>query len=205
MVNEISNTELKIINAAITVFVKKGYDGARMQEIADEADINKSLLHYYFRSKDKLFERVFTNVFSEVIVSISQIVENASTTEELLVPFVSNYIKLLKTKPYLPNFVLHEINRKPSVMVDLIKRVGVNKSHLIELLSKEGNRTDIRDFNPIHIIVNVLAMSVFPFVAAPIIKGFIFYGDESAFEHFVDEREEHIINFVKSAIFKNPD
>jgi len=138
-------------------------------------------------------------------VSISQIVENASTTEELLVPFVSNYIKLLKTKPYLPNFVLHEINRKPSVMVDLIKRVGVNKSHLIELLSKEGNRTDIRDFNPIHIIVNVLAMSVFPFVAAPIIKGFIFDGDESAFEHFVDEREEHIINFVKSAIFKNPD
>jgi len=205
MVNEISNTEEKIVKAAIVVFVKKGYDGTRMQEIADEASINKSLLHYYFRSKEKLFEKVFANVFSEVIKSITQVIEASSTIEELLESFVSTYINLLKTKPYLPNFVLHEINRKPSVMVDMINSKGENKIRLIKLLSQEGERNDIREFDPIQIIVDVLGMSIFPFIAAPIIKGFIFEGDEDTFNNFIKERAKHIINFVKSAIFINSD
>ena len=53
------STEEKILNAAKKVFLTKGMDGARMQDIADEAGINKALLHYYFRSKDKLFEQIF--------------------------------------------------------------------------------------------------------------------------------------------------
>ena len=58
MVNKI-NTESRILEAAKEVFIAKGFDGARMQEIADTAEINKALLHYYFRNKDKLFEAVF--------------------------------------------------------------------------------------------------------------------------------------------------
>ena len=203
MVKEKENTEQRIVEAAKEVFILKGYDGARMQEIADYAKINKALLHYYYRSKDKLFERVFYEVFSEAFFSVAQVLEDANTLEELIEFFVSHYVAMLKRQPYLPNFILHELNRNPSMVVDLIKSSGMNKTRLIQLYVRESERDDIRTFNPIHIIVNVLALSIFPFVASPIIKGFIFDGNEGEFDNFIDERTEHIISFIHAAVFKN--
>lgn len=203
MVNKKENTEQKIVESAKEVFILKGYDGARMQEIADGATINKALLHYYFRSKDKLFERVFHEVFSEAFFSIAKVLEDADTLKELIESFVSYYVAMLKRHPYLPNFILHELNRNPSMVVDLMHNSEMNKSRLIKLFVRESERNDIRTFNPIHIIVNVLALSIFPFVASPIIKGFIFDGNEDEFENFIDERTEHIISFIHAAVFKN--
>lgn len=203
MVNKKTNTEQRIVEAAKEVFILKGYDGARMQEIADAATINKALLHYYFRSKDKLFKRVFHEVFSGAFSSIAEVLESVNTIEELVESFVTYYITMLKSKPYLPNFILHELNRNPSMVVDLMKSSGMNKSSLIQLFIRESERDDIRSFNPIHIIVNVLALSIFPFVAAPIIKGFIFDGNKDEFDNFIDERTQHITSFINAAIFKN--
>jgi AcrR family transcriptional regulator len=73
MVKE-QNTEDRIVDAAKTVFINKGKDGARMQEIANEAGINKALLHYYFRTKNKLFEKVFSLVFGDVLHVVEQAV-----------------------------------------------------------------------------------------------------------------------------------
>jgi len=73
MVKE-QNTEDRIVDAAKTVFINKGMDGARMQEIANEAGINKALLHYYFRTKNKLFEKVFSLVFGDVLHVVEQAV-----------------------------------------------------------------------------------------------------------------------------------
>ena len=58
MTSKDKNTELKILKAAKEVFIIKGFEGSRMQEIADTAGINKSLLHYYFRTKDNLFDQL---------------------------------------------------------------------------------------------------------------------------------------------------
>lgn len=63
----IENAEQKILTAARNVFIRKGFAGARMQEIADEAGINKALLHYYFRSKEKLFEVIFKESFGKLL------------------------------------------------------------------------------------------------------------------------------------------
>ncbi len=199
------NTEVKIVEAAKSVFILKGFDGARMQEIANEADINKALLHYYFRSKDKLFKRVFHDIFSQSVSGVASLVENADSFEKLISSFVEYYVKMLKARPYLPNFILHELNRNPEIVVDLIKDSGIEKDKMMQLIIQESGRTDIRELNPIHIIVNVLAMSIFPFVAAPILTGFIFDGDKEAFDSFIDERSQHISSFVKAAVFKNFD
>jgi len=201
MVNN-ENTEIKIIEAAKEVFVHKGYDGARMQEIADKAEINKALLHYYFRSKTKLFEKVFNNIFKEIVTGVAASIENSKNIEELIENFVNVYFEELKKKPYIPQFVLHEINRNPEMIVDLIKSNGVDKQKFIGVILKEGNRKDLRPFNPIQILVNVLSMTIFPFVASGIIKGFIFDGDEDAFDTFINERKSHIVEFVQAAIFK---
>jgi len=203
MVDNKENTEDKIIDAAIVIFVDKGYDGSRMQEIADKAGINKALLHYYFRSKDKLFSRVFAHVFAEIIEALAVILDNSQTMEQLITDFVNVYIDFLKKKPYVPIFVLHEMHRNPEMIVNLVKSKGVNKNALIKLLIKEGERDDIRNFNPIHIFINLMSMSIFPFVGAPLIKGFLFDGNDYLYDNFIDERKEHIVDFVKAAILKS--
>ena len=73
MIIQEADTEQLILEAAKKVFFNKGFDGARMQEIADVAGINKALLHYYFRSKDKLFEAIFFDAFQQFI---PRVVEN---------------------------------------------------------------------------------------------------------------------------------
>lgn len=205
MVSEKENTEEKIITAAINVFLRKGRDGSRMQEIADEAGINKALLHYYFRSKDKLFNKVFTNVFSQIIGSVAGVVEESKTFDELIFSFVSVYVDFLRDNPHVPIFVLHELHRDPEMIVDLVKSKGIDKDILIKLFDLTEADVEIRDFNPIHIFVNILSMSVFPFVAKPILEGFIFDGNNDDYNIFIEERKEHIVSFVKAAIIKNKD
>ena len=114
-----ATSEKLILNAAENIFIKKGMDGARMQEIADEAGINKALLHYYFRNKQQLFEAVFMNAFSLLAPQLNSILNDDSSIEEKIIKFTSNYISFMSKHPYLPSFVIQEINRNPEFIIHL--------------------------------------------------------------------------------------
>ncbi len=200
MVNRSETTEQKIIEAARTVFLRKGMEGARMQEIADEAGINKSLLHYYFRSKEKLFDKVFTDTFGSIVITINDVFENSNSLSDFLEQFVRGYTKALLEKPYIPNFVFNELSQNPERVVNHIASTNFDKSKLFEIIAAEDPK-NVNPFNPVHILVDVLGLCVFPFVAKPVISGFIFEGDENAYNDFINERAQHIIDFVKSAVF----
>ncbi|MCF8348782.1 MAG: TetR/AcrR family transcriptional regulator [Bacteroidales bacterium] len=204
MGNTNENTELKIIEAARKVFILKGMDGARMQEIADEAGINKALLHYYFRSKTKLFDRVFLELFSEVVAVINAEVEKAGTLEQLIESLVSNYIQLISEKPFVPDFVLHELNRNPEMIIEYIQHKGLDLNKVFRLFQDETLNHVTYPISPVHLIVDVLALCVFPFVAKPIIKGFMLEDDELKYKKFIAERVSHVTGFIKSALFINP-
>lgn len=200
MVKKTENTEQKIIHAAREVFIIKGMDGARMQEIANEAGINKSLLHYYFRSKDKLFERVFTDTFSSVVETINNVFLISDSLESFIENFVIAYTSVLIEKPFIPNFVLHELSRNPQRIVNHINSSNFDKAKIISLIASQ-EIDYVRPFDPVQVIVDIISLSIFPFVARPLITGFIFDDDKVAFEKFIEERSQHIIDFVKAAIF----
>ncbi len=200
MVKKTENTEEKIITAAREVFLRKGKDGARMQEIADEAGINKSLLHYYFRSKEKLFDGVFTETFRSLINLINNVFSTSNNLDSFIENLVIGYTSVLVEKPYTANFVLHELSRNPQRVVDHMSSSGFDKQRLISFVTAE-DETTVRPFNPIQIIVDIISMCVFPFVAKPIIKGFVFEDDVKEYNTFIDQRSQHIIEFVKTAIF----
>lgn len=202
MVKKIENTEERIIFAAREVFFKKGMDGARMQEIANEAGINKSLLHYYFRTKDKLFERVFADTFGGVIDAINSVFTKSNTLESFIENFVIEYTNALKKNPFLPNFVMHELNRNPQRIVDYINSSVFDKTKIILLLASE-NKNNLSSINPIQLIVDIIGLCVFPFIAKPIITGFMFDGNSEDFDDFLEQRTQHIIDFLKTAIFIN--
>ncbi len=198
------NTEDKIISAAKKIFITKGMDGARMQEIADEAGINKALLHYYFRTKNKLFEKVFYIVFKDVLVVLEQAVSSELNFEQFIEKFITQYIKLLKSKPFIPQFVLHELNRKPERIVEQMQNKNVIKQKLFDMIEQAIEDNIIRPIQPVHLITNILALCIFPFVAKPIITGFALDGDKEKYKTYIDERPEQVVDFVKNAIFINP-
>ncbi len=113
------NTEEQILNAAKNIFQAKGMDGARMQEIADTAGINKAMLHYYYRSKQLLFEAVFKNAFSLLAPQLNAILNDDSSIEEKIKNFTSNYITFIIKHPYLPTFIIQELNRNQDFILKL--------------------------------------------------------------------------------------
>ncbi|MGD9931615.1 MAG: TetR/AcrR family transcriptional regulator [Mangrovibacterium sp.] len=194
------NTEEKILNAATTVFVRKGMDGARMQEIADEAGINKALLHYYFRSKDKLFDAIFSKIIGFAFPKIGQILQSDMDFKSKVEQAIDTYIDLLLKYPYLPGFILKEINRDPSVFFKLIMKHGFNLKPMLNVISDAMDRGEIVCMKPEHLVVNVIGLCVFPFAAKPVVSFVAFNEDKVATQAFLEERKQEVKQFVLRAI-----
>ncbi len=200
--NEIKkdNTEAKILNAAQTVFVRKGMDGARMQEIADEAGINKALLHYYFRSKQKLFEAIFGMIANQIFPNIKSLLLSDKPIEEKLLLFIDKYIDLLTRNPYLPAFVLKEINRDSNFFASVFKSKGINLDPIFAMFEKEMDAGKIRRMNPRDIMTNMLALCIFPFAAKPMLQIMLFDNNNEAYQQFLHERKTTVTEFVLNSI-----
>lgn len=114
-------TEEKIFDAAQTIFQKKGLAGARMQEIADEAGINKAMLHYCFKSKQLLFEAIFMNAFSQIAPQINEIFNSQYSVFHKIRNFTNSYISFVIANPVLPQFIVQEMNNNPDFVSSLLK------------------------------------------------------------------------------------
>ena len=194
------NTEEKILDAAQTVFIKKGMDGSRMQEIANEAGINKALLHYYFRTKQKLFEAIFKKVFKHTFPNISKFMLSDLPIEEKLGTFIEKYISLLLKNPFFPSFILKEISRDPKFLASVIKSQGVNPNEIFEMFEKEMETGKIRRMDPRDLMINILALSVFPFAAKPLINIMFFGNDKKAYNNFLIKRKDTVKEFILNSI-----
>ena len=166
-----ATTEDRILAAARKVFLNKGMDGARMQDIADEAGINKALLHYYFRSKDKLFEQIFLEVATAFLPKVFAILESNATLFQKIERFCEEYISQLIKTPYVPIFILNEINRQPQAF--LKKVLGTNKPPfqiVLLQIEREVKAGVIKPIPPLQLLLNVVSLCLFPFVARPMVE-----------------------------------
>lgn len=197
------NTEEVILEAARKVFIRKGMEGTRMQEIADEAGINKALLHYYFRSKEKLFEKIFAEGLKKLLPKVHHSIEQSEGISEFVGYFIGNYLDLIKEMPYLPHFVLHEVNRNPSIIVESIRGNGFPLDKLQALIDKDLAAGKIGPVKLEHLMVNMVSMVLFPVIARPIIQTILFNYDNEKFEAFLEERKSVVIPFVLQAIQQN--
>lgn len=194
------NTEEKILNAAQHVFIQKGMDGARMQEIANEAGINKSLLHYYFRTKQKLFEAIFKQVFKQIFPDVKAFIESDQPVHTKLEIFVEKYISLLLRNPFLPAFILKEIHRDPEFLAAVIKGQGINTDDLYQMFHREMEAGNIRKMDPHDLIINILGLSIFPFAAKPLMNIVFFDNDKKAYNEFLEKRKVTVKEFILNSI-----
>ena len=194
-------TQEKIFNAARIVFQKKGFAGARMQEIADEAGINKAMLHYCFKNKELLFQAVFMNAFSQLAPQINEIFNSQDSIFDKIRKFTSSYISFVMLNPYLPQFVIQEMNNNPEFVLSFLNNENrPNPTLLITQIEKEIADGIIKPINPKHLLMNMISMTVFPFAAQMMIKGMLQISD-AEFNTMMEERKtsiaEQIINFIK--------
>lgn len=194
------STEAKILEAATNVFVTKGMDGARMQEIADEAGINKALLHYYFRTKERLFEAIFSNVVNMAFPQLTQIAKSDAPFVSKMEQVIDAYINLLKKHPFIPVFVLKELNRDPSGLFKMVVKFGLNPQVIVDQIELAMDRGEIIRMDPRHLAINIISMCIFPFAARPILNFLIFKNDADALDQFYAERADVIKQFVINAI-----
>jgi TetR/AcrR family transcriptional regulator len=195
------STEEKIFNAARIVFQKKGFAGARMQEIADEAGINKAMLHYCFKNKQLLFEAVFMNAFLQIAPQINEIFNSDKTVFEKITQFTQSYISFVIVNPFLPPFVIQEMNNNPEFVKSFFKNKNTpNPSLLIEQIKKEIELEILKPVDPKQLVLDIFAMTIFPFAAHMMVKGLL-QVSESEFNNMMEKRKtsiaEQIINAIK--------
>lgn len=195
--------EKKILAAARKIFMTKGMAGARMQDIADEAGINKALLHYYFRDKDKLFEVVFLEEALKFFPKINGIFNSDAPLFEKIGNFVNEYIDEMQENPFLPWFVMNEINRDPDqFMYKIWGKDNLPKpGKFLEQIEKEIKKGTIKRISPVHLLLNLLSMTIFPFVAKPMVTRNLRLSD-GQFRSIMEERRTEIPKFIIDSIKK---
>jgi len=196
-------TEEKIFDAALAVFEEKGFDAARMQEIADRAGINKALLHYYFRTKDHLFEAVFDKRLVLMFTKIIGVFMTDMPFEEKIRVYYREHISFFEQNPHLPIFILNEIARRPERLKKLFERIDYAQVRdvIMKQNGKEMAEYNIGPEDWSQLMITIISLTVFPYAAQEIIKVLLAQlGDKTDFNSFMNNRKSFAADFVINSI-----
>jgi AcrR family transcriptional regulator len=191
------STEEKIKEAARKVFMRKGFSATRTRDIAEEAGINLALLNYYFRSKQKLFDEVMREKIQTLLKTVIPVLQDSTTTlDEKIKLIVVDYMTVLTKNNDLPIFVLNELRKDNASFISKLPvgKAILQTSFILQLKQRKKN------IDPVHFLVSMLGLIVFPFVAKPILtqSGMI---NEKKFQSLIRERER-LIPLWMDAILK---
>ncbi len=201
-------TRQRILGAARTVFLRKGTAGARMQEIADEADVNPALLHYYFRSKERLSEAVFQQIAARLFPALIQVLGGDLSLDEKIQRVVAIYLEILSTNPFLPGYLIAELHHHPERAEQLIaaaaggppKRVAQPVLRkLREQIDESVRKGTMRPIAAEQLVVNLISLCVFPFAARVMLR--VVLGiDDAEFAGMIERRKTDLPKFISAAL-----
>lgn len=197
--------EHRIMQAAIEVFCRRGYDGARMQEIADTAGISKASLHYYFRNKDNLFRQAVQELFSVIIGHVRSRMSPESSISEVIEHLVSGYMEMFTVYRSQAFYFFTELMKHEDLLGEIV--LGIDKSGITQgvlgRFQKEREAGRIIDIDPMDLLINIIGLCVFPIMAEPLLKN-MFQLSEQDFAELIQRRKALVSSFVLAAILKEP-
>ncbi|NNF56939.1 MAG: TetR/AcrR family transcriptional regulator [Rhodothermaceae bacterium] len=168
-----ADTETRILEAAHRVFVRRGVAAARTQEVADEAGVNKALLHYYYRSKERLADAVFLRAARGLFPQLLQTLSSELPLREKLQAAINAEMDALEASPYLPGYILCELRADPERLSDLIHEVIPVEAlrarvfgSLQAQIDAEVEAGRLRPVTAQHLLVTLMSMLIFPHAAS---------------------------------------
>jgi TetR/AcrR family transcriptional regulator len=203
-----ADTESRILDAAHTVFLRRGTAGARMTEIAREAGVNQALLHYYFRSKQRLAEAVFRRAIGQFFPVLVGVLASDAPIEEKVRLVAAAQIDMLLRNRFLPGYLLAELNHYPERAEQLLSTMaGTSASNvrsrmfgtLGPQLEDAARRGALRPITPQEFVLNLVSMIVYPFAARPLVMA-IMGLDDAAFGTMMERRKSELPAFFLAAL-----
>ena len=202
-------TERRIFDAALEVFARKGQDGARMQEIADHAQINRALLHYYFRNKSQLYEAVFAHAFEQFIRGFAQKLKAEQSFEDALRTFVNGYIDYVQKHQDMARLMLNDCLCGGPVLNRYLTKAMEQPDGFPGLVMEDRivsaiGDGDVREVDPKQTMITIVSACLFFFVALPTVR--IFHPEvQDDFDTFVEQRKEHVVDLVLRGLLVRED
>jgi TetR/AcrR family transcriptional regulator len=202
------NTEQQILDGAHSVFLRHGTSGARMQDIAAEAGVNQALLHYYFRSKERLSEAVFRRAAAQLLPRVIEVMASGMPLDDKIARVVEIELDSLLRAPYLPGYIISELHNHPERIRQLLstvtgmapEQVGPKVVTRLRRQLDEGVKAGrFRPMSADQLIVNLFSLCIFPFAARPMLMALLGM-DQQGFERFIGERRGQLTEFVLRAI-----
>jgi len=197
------DAEHRIIAAAHAVFVRRGTAGARMQEIADEAGVNKALLHYYFRNKRRLADAVFQRAIQRLFERVAEVLGSDEPLEAKVETLIGLYLDQLSKAPFLPGYVLAELNQHPERATQFAASMRARRVAMLATLNRQLKARiragTLRRIPTRQFIVNLVSLCIFPFAARPMICA-VLNLDADGFVRFIEERKKVLPEFFLAAL-----
>ena len=190
------NTEEKILIAAEKIFIKDGFNGARMQDIAAEAGINKALLHYYFRSKENLFHKVYQSKIQDFFPKMENVFKSNVSLIEKLEYYVDTHIEYLIKNPKVPMFILPALYQNPDLVLDIPQNPLLI---LLPYLTQAMDKGEITYHDPKQLFISIMGLCLIPFIIKPIFmqKNAI---NEDEFQKLLEERGSVVKKQIKAIL-----
>ena len=192
----IQNKEQQILEAAEREFLEKGYDGARTTSIAKAADVTHAMLHYYFRTKEQLFEHIIDKKMSEIVPLMTHLFGNGSLPlVKRIEEAVSIHFDFVMANPDLPKFLINEVLPYKE-RCDLFRSKIENVLYLVDNLQREVNEAaasgEVEQFNVLLLFQSVLSLNIFPSVMANMIENLLGDNGQSMKEVLAQRKAENI-------------
>jgi len=196
-----SNTEQLIVESARRCFAAKGYSGVSLQDIAKDAGTTKSMINYYFRSKEKLFFVIFLSEFQLLFSSIAAFLVEDLPLFEKITKIVSLDVDRLLQMPELPVFIISEMHRNPDILINNLNHISVDQlfNQLDKQIKREARKGLIKYIRPQELMINIQSLTIFPFLAKPMLTGRLGY-TEKTFKALMIKRKSDIVDIIWNSL-----
>lgn len=196
------DTKSKIISAAIKVFAEKGKHGARMEEIAGRAAVNKAMLYYYYTSKEILYKEVLKTLLGriteKIIAGIQLVIEKTNDPVKIVEGFIQTHNKAFAQNVVVTKVLLNAIVNTPeefSEIMELLQRDLEFPQKLMEIFEQGISQNNFRDVDPMQVFINIIGTNLIYFIAKPIAE-IIFKLDVQDEQSFLKKREDSVVDLL---------
>lgn len=173
MENQELDAQEKLLKVAAAIFYEKGFHGARMQEIADRAGLNKAMLHYYFHSKEQLFDAVFEQALQRLLPSVVRFFAGEEALRAKASRLIDEYTTLLQEEPQVPIFILSELRMRPDKLATLGKNLSLETERLKAQIEAEVAQGRLQLVDPWQMVITLFSACIFPYISGPIWQGLL--------------------------------
>lgn len=199
-VEEGIDMESRIIEAAKLMFVQRGYEATKMGDIATEVGISRTAMHYYFRTKEMLFEAIFSQLMGLLLPNIDMIMRENTGIMEKLPKIITLYLSTLQANPLFPIFVINELHRAPEHLYQAILKDPARIMPIVRLrrqMEEEMEQGLLKKIPVIYVVSTLMGLLIFPLLARNPLTAIFMDGDDEQFQTFLSERKPFVIDVMR--------